>query len=186
MLAAAHAPARGLSRHWSFPITALLNTFVFKRPAVQASAAGCVTHIRTLRFVAAHQQHSRQARFKATPGNFLLPPVGLEDSDRSGPTVAESMQLTSSAFQEQRPKLLESLRRSSFVAFDLEFSGLGTAKVGLPPTHRRKQTLQECYEDTKRAVERYQLLQVGLCPIEWNEMDSMSFTQLWRRGAFVS
>lgn len=84
------------------------------------------------------------------------------------------MQVTRSVFEEQKPQLLESLRRSIFVAFDLEFSGLQKPKEGgryVAERQRGKMTLQECYTSTKEVVETYQLLQVGLCPVEWREED---------------
>jgi len=84
------------------------------------------------------------------------------------------MQVTKSIFEEQKPKLLENLRRSIFVAFDLEFSGLQKPKEGekyVAERPRGRMTLQECYASTREAVETYQLLQVGLCPVEWREED---------------
>ena len=61
-----------------------------------------------------------------------------------------------------------------FVAFDLEFSGLQKPKDGgrhVAERSRGKMTLQECYATTRKAVEAYQLLQVGLCTVEWREED---------------
>lgn len=60
-----------------------------------------------------------------------------------------------------------------FVSFDLEFSGLSKPKelgkqAGGP---RRRMSLQEAYENAKEAVETYQLLQVGLCPVDWRQED---------------
>ncbi|KAF8455386.1 ribonuclease H-like domain-containing protein [Terfezia claveryi] len=84
------------------------------------------------------------------------------------------MQVTKFMFEEQKLQLLENLRRSIFVAFDLEFSGLQKPKNGgrhVAERPRVKMTLQECYASTKEAVEAYQLLQVGLCPVEWREED---------------
>ena len=60
------------------------------------------------------------------------------------------------------------------MAFDLEFSGLQKPKGGgrhVAERPRGKMTLQECYASTREAVEAYQLLQIGLCPVEWREED---------------
>ncbi|KAF8466616.1 CAF1 family ribonuclease-domain-containing protein [Kalaharituber pfeilii] len=113
----------------------------------------------------------RSVQCRIVRGKFTSGEVTDPDAIPRPPTIAESMQLTSTIFDEQRPEIIEKLRRSMFVAFDLEFSGVGKPKTGLRQPPRTKQSLQECYQAMKEAVEMYQLLQVGLCPVEWNEGD---------------
>ena len=78
------------------------------------------------------------------------------------------MQITSAQFDAQRPAIIDKLRKSLFVSFDLEFSGIGKPKDGTRQPFRTKQTLQEAYMGMKEGVERYQVLQLGLCPVEWD------------------
>ncbi|KAF8423642.1 ribonuclease H-like domain-containing protein [Tirmania nivea] len=112
----------------------------------------------------------RQLRARSTPGKFTDTPI----NGSGRPSIFEDMQVTRLVFEEQKSQLLENLRRSIFVAFDLEFSGLQKPKEGgkhVAERSRGKMTLQECYASTRKAVETYQLLQVGLCPVEWKEED---------------
>ncbi|KAK2769718.1 hypothetical protein FQN52_006338 [Onygenales sp. PD_12] len=75
------------------------------------------------------------------------------------------MDVTRQSFNQALPRLLEDLAGSSFVALDLEFSGIGTRQPGATPgngSSRGKQTLQAKYEEAKGAAEAYQVLQIGL------------------------
>ena len=74
-------------------------------------------------------------------------------------------------FQAQLPIILEDIANAHFISIDLELSGIPGPQInrsridGAAPTG--KPTLQERYTDTKRAVERYQVLQLGLtCVLE--------------------
>ncbi|KAL9079827.1 MAG: hypothetical protein Q9157_001336 [Trypethelium eluteriae] len=69
------------------------------------------------------------------------------------------MDINATSFPGKLLDILTTISESRFVAFDLELSGV--------PSNQRKpnsakQTLQERYEETKQAAERYQILQVGL------------------------
>ncbi|KAK2794900.1 hypothetical protein FQN50_009824 [Emmonsiellopsis sp. PD_5] len=75
------------------------------------------------------------------------------------------MDVTKQSFNQLLPRLLEDLGESSFVALDLEFSGIGIRQPGASPgngSSRGKQTLQAKYEEAKGAAEAYQVLQIGL------------------------
>ena len=70
------------------------------------------------------------------------------------------------AFPWQLPLILKAIANAHFVALDLELSGIHSKplhrnKVAITG-HGHKQSLQERYEETKEAAERYQVLQVGL------------------------
>ena len=81
------------------------------------------------------------------------------------------MDVSRHRFQACLPFILEDIANAHFVSIDLELSGIpgpqtkrsqmdGVSSSGKP-------TLQERYIDTKQAVERYQVLQLGLtCVIE--------------------
>ena len=60
-------------------------------------------------------------------------------------------------FQRQLSSILRAISTARFVAFDLELSGIPSRHVG-----HGKQTLQGRYEETKKAAERFQILQLGL------------------------
>lgn len=73
------------------------------------------------------------------------------------------MDINGNNFRAILPKILEAISRAHFVSFDLELSGIPGRQTG-----RGKQTLQERYADTKKAAERYQILQLGLTCVEEN------------------
>lgn len=117
---------------------------------------------------------------KVSPGKLtdhtLSPQVNgqIEEQGEEQAKEQETMQITRKSFEFQRPRIIERLRKSVFVAFDLEFSGLGKAKDGSkqPSVRSRGKSLQDCYTNLKETVETFQVLQVGLCPVEWSEEHS--------------
>ena len=80
------------------------------------------------------------------------------------------MEVNSLVFQSQLPSILAAISRSKFVAFDLELSGIPGRQTGQTRAPGRsedgKQTLQERYQETKKAAERYQIIQLGLTCVE--------------------
>ena len=74
------------------------------------------------------------------------------------------------AFESQLPLILKAIATSRFVTFDFELSGIPGKQIGRARAPGRsedgKQTLQERYEETKKAAERYQILQLGLTCVE--------------------
>ena len=83
------------------------------------------------------------------------------------------------AFQNQLPLILKAIATSRFVTFDFELSGIPGKQTGQARAPGRsgdgKQTLQERYEETKKAAERYQVLQLGLTCVEEDLERGMSF-----------
>ena len=73
-------------------------------------------------------------------------------------------------FQNKLPLILNAIATSRFVTFDLELSGIPAKQTGQARAPGNssdgKQTLQERYEETKQAAERYQILQLGLTCVE--------------------
>ncbi|KAK4691111.1 poly(A)-specific ribonuclease, partial [Lecanoromycetidae sp. Uapishka_2] len=82
------------------------------------------------------------------------------------------MEVNGIGFQSQLPSILGAIAQSRFVAFDLELSGIPGRQTGQARAPGRsqdgKQTLQERYEDTRKAAERYQIIQLGLTCVEEN------------------
>ena len=79
------------------------------------------------------------------------------------------MDITRHTFQSQLFSILTAISRSHFVSFDLELSGIPGKQSRSKSSVRRedgKQTLQQRYEETKAAAERYQVLQLGLTCVE--------------------
>ena len=80
------------------------------------------------------------------------------------------MDVTGRTFQSEMHRILEAIANSSDVSYDLELSGIPSRQTGQARAPGRsedgKQTLQERYEETKRAAERYQILQLGLTCVE--------------------
>lgn len=73
-------------------------------------------------------------------------------------------------FQSQLPSIVGPIANSRVVSIDLELSGIPGRQSGQARTPGRsedgRQTLQERYEENKRAAERYQILQLGLTCVE--------------------
>ena len=80
------------------------------------------------------------------------------------------MDVTGNSFWGQLPSILEAICNAHFVSIDLELSGIPCKPRGQPRAPGElgygKQTLQERYEDTKKAAERYQVLQLGMTCVE--------------------
>jgi len=80
------------------------------------------------------------------------------------------MDVKANKFRSHLPFILEAISRAHFVSFDLELSGIPGRQRGQSRAPGEagagKQTLQERYEDTKKAAERYQILQLGLTCVE--------------------
>lgn len=80
------------------------------------------------------------------------------------------MDIDCRTFQSELPLILRHISRSRFVSFDLELSGIPGKQINRPRAPGQgesgKQTLQQRYEETKRAAERYQVLQMGLTCVE--------------------
>ncbi|KAL2819250.1 ribonuclease H-like domain-containing protein [Aspergillus granulosus] len=69
------------------------------------------------------------------------------------------MDVSAQTFPYHLPRMLDDLASSTFVAIDLEFSGITNATLGRvgPP-----QSLQQRYQEVKEGADKYQILQVGL------------------------
>lgn len=77
-------------------------------------------------------------------------------------------------FQACLPYILEDIVNAHFVSIDLELSGIPGPQINKSRNHGGssggKPTLQERYVEVKRAVERYQVLQLGLtCALEYED-----------------
>ena len=97
------------------------------------------------------------------------------------------MDVNRNTFQSQLPLILKAIAASRFVTLDLELSGIPSRQIGQARAPGRgedgKQTLQERYEETKKAAERYQILQLGLTCVEEDLDRGTSFrpSQLYTR-----
>ncbi len=93
------------------------------------------------------------------------------------------MDVPRQSFQYYLPRLLSAIADSHFVSFDLEFSGIASKKYGPPDSAEGgKQTLQQRYEETKEAAERYQVLQIGLT-CAWEDPENGSTQRLSTGGS---
>ncbi|KLJ06265.1 hypothetical protein EMPG_10306 [Blastomyces silverae] len=75
------------------------------------------------------------------------------------------MDVTRQSFSQHLPRLLNDLAKSSFVALDLEFSGIVPRQSAPSPGSNlwgEKQTLQTRYVEVKEAADIHQVLQIGL------------------------
>ena len=78
------------------------------------------------------------------------------------------MEIDQGHYRKQLLTVLKHISRASFVAFDLEMSGINKKTVfGIDGSARDgKPTLQQLYEETKEAAETFQILQVGITCVE--------------------
>ncbi|KAL5351369.1 hypothetical protein ACLOAV_003226 [Pseudogymnoascus australis] len=89
------------------------------------------------------------------------------------------MEVDQQHFWHELLPILKAISTASFVTVDVEMSGIST-KSRYSPGGRFNETgkpsLQEQYEDTKEAAERYQVLQIGLTCVEedWKNGQSLS------------
>ncbi|KAI9702583.1 MAG: hypothetical protein M1836_001063 [Candelina mexicana] len=85
------------------------------------------------------------------------------------------MDVDKHSFQSLLLDILTAISRAHFVSIDFEFSGISSRQSFKPAAFEGadtgKQTLQERYEETKEAAERYQILQIGLTCVEENVED---------------
>ena len=99
----------------------------------------------------------------------------------SGKIAIDSMDIDTSNFHSRLPSLLRAVANAHFVAIDLELSGIPSHQINKPTpagdhaARGGKATLQERYEDTKKAAERYQVLQLGITCVEENKDRGMLF-----------
>lgn len=81
------------------------------------------------------------------------------------------MDITHHNFPAKLPFILEDIANASFVAIDLELSGIPGQQINKPRIDGQGSsglpTLQERYADIKKACEKYQVLQLGItCALE--------------------
>lgn len=72
------------------------------------------------------------------------------------------MDVSAEHFSHEAIKVIQEIVEAHFVSFDFEFSGI----AGRNPDRAGKPSLQELYDETKAAAERYQILQVGLTVVK--------------------
>ena len=96
------------------------------------------------------------------------------------------MEINNSNFRGRLPYILEAISRSHFVSIDLELSGIPLKRKRQRNSFggSSKQTLQERYEDTKKAAEQYQVLQLGLtCTEEHKEQGACELISAYRSNS---
>lgn len=79
------------------------------------------------------------------------------------------MDINNDSYFKQLLPLLHHIANANFVAFDLEMSGISVrSRFGPNPQghDNGKPTLQQLYDETRTAAERYQVLQVGITCVE--------------------
>ena len=81
------------------------------------------------------------------------------------------MDITLQNYPAKLPFILTDLSNASFVAIDLKLSGIPNQQLGRFRSDgrcpSRLPTLQQRYEDVKRAAEKYHILQLGItCALE--------------------
>ena len=105
----------------------------------------------------------------------------LQGSERI--LATEKMDINLSNFHARLPLLLRAISNAHFVSIDLELSGIPGHQINRLRVGTRhaggKATLQERYEDTKKAAEKYQVLQLGITCVEEHKDRGMSYNEAW-------
>lgn len=78
------------------------------------------------------------------------------------------MEVTDLNFRSLLVPILRSITNATFVAIDVEMSGISTRRDGASDRSRSagKPSLQQQYEESKEAAEKYQILQLGITCVE--------------------
>ena len=78
------------------------------------------------------------------------------------------MEVTDLNFRSQLLPILRAISNATFVAIDVEMSGISTRRYGVNERSHDtgKPNLQQQYEESKEAAERYQILQLGITCVE--------------------
>jgi poly(A)-specific ribonuclease len=76
------------------------------------------------------------------------------------------MEVDHGRFWPQLLSILKNISNAPFVSFDLEMSGIPIRGSNNRPQRNGKPTLQETYEETKEAAQKYQIVQMGITCIE--------------------
>ncbi|KAL8832616.1 MAG: hypothetical protein Q9170_004816 [Blastenia crenularia] len=84
------------------------------------------------------------------------------------------MDVTRQTFHNLLPALIAAIADAHFVAIDLELSGIPGQQINRPRPYGEhgggKPSLQQRYEETKKAAEKYQVLQLGITCV-WENRD---------------
>jgi poly(A)-specific ribonuclease len=93
------------------------------------------------------------------------------------------MEVTDLNFRSQLLQILRSISNATFVAVDVEMSGISTRRHGENDRSHDigKPNLQQQYEETKDAAERYQVLQLGITCVEDDRKRSTFVYHLCRK-----
>ncbi|RPA80887.1 CAF1-domain-containing protein [Ascobolus immersus RN42] len=77
-------------------------------------------------------------------------------------TVLPDMEVPAGSWHLEKPDILKRIDEADFIAFDLELSGISMAR------DKGKHSVQQRYEEVKKAAEQYQVFQLGVCPVRYD------------------
>ena len=109
----------------------------------------------------------------------------------TGNIATKNMDINIGNFHSRLPSFLQAVSDAHFIAIDLELSGIPGHQINKPRAvgehaiRGGKATLQERYEDTKKAAETYQVLQLGITCVEENRHRGMFIQEEWNTMANV-
>lgn len=83
------------------------------------------------------------------------------------------MEIDRSNYWQRLPSILQAISEADYLSIDLEMSGIASKK----PNNTSSPSLQQLYEDAKEAAQSYNILQVGLTCISWNESSKAYVTK---------
>lgn len=92
------------------------------------------------------------------------------------------MDVSPAEFQIRLPSILDAISSAHFVTIDLELSGIPgqqSNRFRVSEALSKKPPLQQRYEETKVAAEKYQVLQFGITCVEEDRVRGMNLLSTW-------
>lgn len=100
------------------------------------------------------------------------------------------MDVRPAQFQDLLPAILDAIASSSFVTLDLELSGIPGQQPNRPKAvgegSSERPSLQQRYEETRAAAEKYQILQFGITCVEEDNNRGLIFYQIMHAESILN
>lgn len=93
------------------------------------------------------------------------------------------MEVTVENFQEALPQIIEDIKQADFISIDTEFSGIFKGGRKAEGANGRY-TIEQRYGFYREDVQKYQVLQLGICTVKYDAdigMPTLPSARLWRR-----
>lgn len=93
------------------------------------------------------------------------------------------MDIDATNFWQTLPKVLEAISKADYVSVDLEMTGVRIKQLARPST---RPSLQQIYQEARDGAEAFQVLEVGLTCIRWDDEVEAYWTESYNFAITVS